>query len=542
MKRVAVVGSGLAGLTIAHILANSDDYEVDIYEKSGRIGMSSQSADVNFSSGEVPDLHPVDAPMRMIAPSYYPNLMSLIDYFDIELVRAKIYSTIFSYEKFDDDIKIKKKLFDFNNIKNASVWNLSQNFYKSGILGVEYARFLTTAAYYKITGKSNDLSCSLIEFVTERGYSTEFIRTLLIPYISSLVTCSLKDVEQYPAKVIFDFFEIGAFNSKLYKIKGGVNTMCEKLLDHPKINMIPIGVKSIKLNTKDQNTRKLVIATDDDIEEFYDDVIIATPPKQAHQLLKHQSTSFNAVLGDIRCTPVKVTTHSDTSSMTHPKAEWAPNNLYIDEEYIQHGTITTDTLCDADHPIDYTSGMNHTYINASQPHIQGDVNVIQTTNPLVPIREDLIIKSGVFWRAYFDPSSEQNIDKLDKLQGTDNIWVVGSYTFPGVPLLEGCIANSIRIAKAMGASAPWISEKDSNHPINKYNIPGTSTKQTLTQAYYTSAKVNFQRLPYLYQIVALMFMCMIECMLSIQVFYPLVLFFFLLINSTRLVLTTLIQI
>jgi phytoene dehydrogenase-like protein len=37
-KKVAVIGSGIAGSGIAALLAHSGDYEVDLYEKNGLIG------------------------------------------------------------------------------------------------------------------------------------------------------------------------------------------------------------------------------------------------------------------------------------------------------------------------------------------------------------------------------------------------------------------------------------------------------------------------------------------------------------------------
>lgn len=66
-KRVAVIGSGLAGLTAAHLLTekqrNNDGIEVHIFEKAQSIGMDSASIDVFGDDGKI---HRVDSPMRAV--------------------------------------------------------------------------------------------------------------------------------------------------------------------------------------------------------------------------------------------------------------------------------------------------------------------------------------------------------------------------------------------------------------------------------------------------------------------------------------------
>lgn len=66
-KTVAVIGSGLAGLTAAHLLAEQqegdEEVEVHIFEKSKTIGMDSASIDVVGRDGKA---YRVDSPMRAV--------------------------------------------------------------------------------------------------------------------------------------------------------------------------------------------------------------------------------------------------------------------------------------------------------------------------------------------------------------------------------------------------------------------------------------------------------------------------------------------
>lgn len=64
-RRIAIVGTGLAGLTAARLLSESKEreYEVHLFEKADRIGMDAASIDVRGCDGRI---HRVDSPMRAV--------------------------------------------------------------------------------------------------------------------------------------------------------------------------------------------------------------------------------------------------------------------------------------------------------------------------------------------------------------------------------------------------------------------------------------------------------------------------------------------
>jgi len=66
-KRVAVVGSGIAGLTAAYLL--SREHEVTLFEREAVLGMDAHSRDAHGAR--------MDIPLRVFSESYYPNLCRL---------------------------------------------------------------------------------------------------------------------------------------------------------------------------------------------------------------------------------------------------------------------------------------------------------------------------------------------------------------------------------------------------------------------------------------------------------------------------------
>jgi hypothetical protein len=93
--RVAVIGSGLAGLSTAHILSTqpSNRFSVTLYEKAASVGMDSGSVDLKCPcptcSGNLESEHKhaptrrIDVPMRGFYPSWYPSVVSLYDYLGV---------------------------------------------------------------------------------------------------------------------------------------------------------------------------------------------------------------------------------------------------------------------------------------------------------------------------------------------------------------------------------------------------------------------------------------------------------------------------
>ncbi|KAJ7171803.1 hypothetical protein C8R43DRAFT_1058887 [Mycena crocata] len=78
--KVAVVGSGLAGLTAAYLLASSDSdnlddviFDVHLFEKAATLGMDSASVSVGNADQE----WRIDVPMRSFQGGYYPHLIAL---------------------------------------------------------------------------------------------------------------------------------------------------------------------------------------------------------------------------------------------------------------------------------------------------------------------------------------------------------------------------------------------------------------------------------------------------------------------------------
>jgi hypothetical protein len=66
-KRIAVVGSGVAGLSAAYLLSRR--HEVHIFEREDAVGMDAHSVSIHGAR--------MDIPLRVFSESYYPNLCNI---------------------------------------------------------------------------------------------------------------------------------------------------------------------------------------------------------------------------------------------------------------------------------------------------------------------------------------------------------------------------------------------------------------------------------------------------------------------------------
>ncbi|PIA19389.1 FAD/NAD(P)-binding domain-containing protein [Coemansia reversa NRRL 1564] len=472
-KRVAVVGSGLAGLTTAHLL-QKNGCEVELFEKASAVGMDAGSLDVDGVR--------VDVPFRVITPDYYPYLHSLYNYLDIKFAVAD-YSMGFTDEH-------GKSIWSYTNM---ALGNFQMSIPDSIRRGARLAvtrdwvrlvfaclRIMRTPALLRPGGRLASLTIG--QYLEKEHYGREFTTRVFIPFIASMLTCSLSAAELYPATVILHLISKAVCGTRLRKAKNGVQEVCKLLTRNIFKIHLDSSVERVVLHDKDYaDKRRVLLVTADGKEHWFDEVVLATPADRAARILcsveteekqnEFPSRELLQALESVNYEDTHVFTHRDESVMPAQRAEWRGVNIR---------TAAKKDRVMASHWINYVERTSSGSVLNTE--------VFQTIDPLVQLDNAKVISTTAFHRSLVTIESQAQINTIHKHQGQCGIWLVGTYTSPGVPLLEGCVRTAVDVVRAISGSVPFAAPRmmRTSHSGKTYEVglaPGMARGE-IVEAYF----------------------------------------------------------
>ncbi len=181
-KRVAIVGSGIAGLTSAWVLSRDDNFDVTIIESEKSLGMDAHSFNLAEAlPGSRDDgAQRLDMPLRVFSESYYPNLTRLY-----AAAGVTFHPEDYCGSFLDVDGSC---LFKYNNFligPYSLPWILPRFLFqrKPLELALEYLRFIVVARRHT---KNNSIWIKALETMTfgeylqRGGYSSSFVHKFIV--------------------------------------------------------------------------------------------------------------------------------------------------------------------------------------------------------------------------------------------------------------------------------------------------------------------------------------------------------------------------
>ena len=300
MTKVAIVGSGVSGLTAAYLLR--DLHQVTIFESDNRYGGHAHTHSVDGLR--------VDSGFIVHNERTYPNLLRIFKELNIATQVTEMTMSIdckgcglqYVGGRGAKGILAKpSKLIDPRFIKML----------------IDVPKFYKQAR--KLLETDFDSSVTWGEFLKQNKFSDYFIKHYAVPVVSCVWSSGDGDSLQYPAKHLFEFLnhhgmlELG--NSPIWKtVVGGSNTYVEAIL-----NLI---------TDKRLERVESVQRFNDYVEvngERFDYVVIATHANSALEILKDASQEERSYLSDITYSKNQTTLHSDNSVLPTPnkaRASW----------------------------------------------------------------------------------------------------------------------------------------------------------------------------------------------------------------------------
>ncbi|KAF2130404.1 FAD/NAD(P)-binding domain-containing protein [Dothidotthia symphoricarpi CBS 119687] len=450
--RVAIVGSGMAGLVTANLLLRDDRkrYAVKVFESGNSLSLDSASVSIPNAARTSSDR--VDLPMRAFAGGFYSNLKALYDYLGVQYHSQPF---LFEFARSTNAPSQQGAQRDATYFAHAS--NLHQLAPRPSTIGI--IPYLMEFAYMAACYVWFSLCCFLVathpgetlQQYLERTWTPErFVTYYLVPLISGVTTCPHKTLLAFPASDVIEY-KRRTHKAPHYTVSEGVQAAQDRLVrgvDYElgaAITAVEPQEKGVKVSWKKSD------GSDDSVQsEYFDRVVLAVAPDvvgRVFEPLRHHMTRIPTAV-------VESVVHTDSSVLAQePQMQNAADAHGA--QLIHLNTSTTDTHTTESH------------------HVQ-PCGAIVTTCPFSPIEPSLTIHSAKFTRVLRSPESQRIVNAMFReteetfsdeksvplwKNGDDNVWLVGGWCWDGMVLLEGCVISAMRVAHAFGVQIPWQSER-----------------------------------------------------------------------------------
>jgi predicted NAD/FAD-binding protein len=424
---VAVVGSGIAGLSCAYLLSQNQDYEVYLFESEEHLGMDAHSVDVPLSltSHSGPTAR-VDAPPRAFSKEFYPNLWNLYSHANVPIEKfdwsfsCTVEDSPQAYFHSGDSAPIFSRLWQFVS------WNNVRCLYDAVKFYIQIRWYAQSPEH---TAQLNRVTCR--EFL--KTYSDEFTRNWFLPIMSMICTCSYEAVLQYPMDIVLDYFmKNGTYNQ--YRSRNGSLQVVKILSQHVKKVYLNSPVEEIfHASAATGGSPKLTAVIDrKERKEFtFDHIVVASQAVTSVKLIKDLLPAEADALEAIGYEYSDVVIHQDANLMPVSRADWAPMNFILSKN---RDKVMFTMLLDVE--------------GRAEP-------VYQTWNPVTDVDPRLLYKTTTMLRPVVTLKSVDAIQDLDKLQGRGGIWYCGAYAMHAIPLQENGVRSAVRVATALGVQPLW---------------------------------------------------------------------------------------
>jgi uncharacterized protein len=411
--KIAVVGSGISGLSAAYYL--SKKHKVDLFEKENQFGGHANTIKVIYDNKKE---IAIDIGFMVFNQKTYPNLINFFLENKIEIEKSDM---SFSVSEKDGDLEYCGKGISgiFSNKKN--LFNLK--FIK---MFIEIISFYKNCERIEIQ-KTN--TTTLGEYLKKIKISNYFINYHIIPMVSAIWSMPPYEASQMPFTFFINFFKNhGLFKLKnrpqWYTVTNRSKTYVDKI-----INQISgEHFKNYDINKIIRSNSGAKIYYGEENEFFdYDKVIIASHADEALKMIKDPTADEEKILKKFKYRENTAVIHFDETIMPKNKKAWCSWNSSISKDNIEKTSVTY-------------------WLNQLQ-NLKIDKNIFLTINPFREISEEKIFKKVGFTHPYFDTEALSNQSNLYKIQNKKNTLFCGSYF--GYGFHEDGIRSTIEMLKTL---------------------------------------------------------------------------------------------
>ncbi len=421
MKKLAIIGAGIAGLGCAYKL--KEHYELTIFESNDYLGGHTNTIDVQSES----DCVSFDTGFMVYNQRTYPNLTALLAELNVPV---KATDMSFSVQYLPQGIEwngagLNRVFAQRKNLLNFRFWHM--------LLKLDWFNKNAVASL----SLSNVSDMSVRDYVAHFKLGVDFLNWYLIPMGGAVWSTPPDKMLNFPMSTLIRFFDNHGFlgldtHFQWYTVDGGARNY---------VSALRRSLKNVSIHgaaTKVERTSNGARVTSAEVTYDFDKAILACHADQALALLAESTERERELLSVFKYQNNEITVHTDSSVMPREKLAWASWNYRV-------GESDQSRFLSSPGP----SSTTHYWMNNLQG-LLAKKDYFVSLNSRSLIDPSKIVRSLEYTHPLFDlatAAAQEHLSSLNMVSADQSIYYCGSYFRYGFH--EDALTSAIDLAKVI---------------------------------------------------------------------------------------------
>ena len=409
--RVAIIGSGIAGLAAAHHLRGSA--QLTLFEANHYFGGHTHTVDVTLPGSDGDVTHGVDTGFLVFNERTYPRFIALLAQLGVPSAPSEM---SFSVQVAQGG---GRAAMEWSGSSLATVFAQRSNLLRPAFWGMlqDIVRFNALTSRIATGQQAAALQQPLGDFLLQERFGKAFCEWYFLPMMACIWSCPTRQMLQFPLATMIRFCHNHGLlqvsnRPQWHTVRGGARQYVQRIVDGIEDKRLDSAVR--RIGRRDGG----VLLSTDKGTEYFDRAIVAVHSDQALRLLQDPTAQERATLGAIQYHDNRAVLHTDSSVLPARKAAWAAWNY--ERAATRPGAQEEEgaQVC------------LHYLLNLLQP-LPWSQPVVVSLNPLRPIEARHVLGEFHYAHPVFDLKAIDAQTRLAQLQGYAGTYYCGAWTAYG---------------------------------------------------------------------------------------------------------------